>query len=178
MRADLLFRVKGQTVRIDPVTTTNVEDVIDRFIRHSSSAAKWEPRLGQPDPRQRLIEKITALIEAVDTTDKGPYRPVFGHKREIRNAIDLIEVFAATARTRGSRPSSGEFITAEHVEAMFRPSGILLPADVAGGGAGVGSDPADKAAIEFETELRKGISTALTACGLRQFSALPLRAGN
>jgi hypothetical protein len=128
LRMDLVFRVCDYPIRLDPVTCDkgdkkgNLTDVVDRFIANSDSKASWGG-----DARRYLIEKLQAQIEQSEEAEgeSDGYRPVFGHKRQIKKSIVMIEEFFNAAKSVGRRPHEEE-ITPHHVDAMFHKTGILV----------------------------------------------------
>ena len=141
LRVDLLHRVKGQVIRVEPITPKNVRSSIVAMIdSRSSSRMKWEP--DAIDYLVRQIELIIAPLsaaqienceEAVLRRKSGKFATAFGHRRELGTFIDLVWAYANSVneigiRDRNVKMSNGEiFIEKEVIERLWSPSMIRQP---------------------------------------------------
>jgi hypothetical protein len=142
LRADLLSRVKMQTIRVVPVQggqRGNVERVVKQMVRSREKDASSS--LWLDEAIKALVAKFEAQIhkvseaqkhwEAGDASGKFLFSyPFFGHRREIGQAIDLINSIVQHSRRRGERRENDK-VTAADVNRVFRPAALLVPSPTA-----------------------------------------------
>lgn len=129
LRSDLLFRVKGQTIRATPVSSGkdgNVED-ITRCLVLSHAKAEWAE-----DAIKQAIAIFKTQIEGVDKAEamtphereqRLDHLPIFGHLREIGRFIELADAYVLTHNECGGRRLEGK-VTAEVVKWLWKPSAV------------------------------------------------------
>lgn len=135
LRSDILFRVKGQTVRAVPVTENNLRRIVSHMIATKSDPRLWEDYENPMDDRAVGFLIKTLRNQIRDVAQARPDQtelPVFGHRREIDRLIRLIEAYREKARRRGARPE-GQKITRADVDFIFRPAAVLNPNTSSGG---------------------------------------------
>lgn len=101
LRMDLLFRVHGQRIRTEEITTENAEAKIDWVLANHS--ADW-----QPEAKKELVKLVCDQIDAVSRAEKTqgegqPWVPVFGHWRQLDKIARLADAYARSASQRGQR---------------------------------------------------------------------------
>ncbi len=120
LRADLLFRLKGQIIRSAPVTLINLERTVNHFIKHSSHPGFWENDKATPHLITRLSEAI-ALSEEPPPTGR---RTIFGHRREISRIVRLCNLYVDSAAERGERYSTKE-VTPDIIDKLWKHSWVV-----------------------------------------------------
>lgn len=129
LRSDLLSRVKVQTIRVVPVHLGNV----DRVVRQMIAARGME--IWHDEAKTALVTKIKEQIEKVkaahaqwvDDPSQLPMNlPVFFHRREIGQVIDMINAYVTHSRSRGTRRADNQVMPAD-VEFIYRPASVLRP---------------------------------------------------
>lgn len=126
LREDLLFRLKGYVIRVEPINTSNAE----RFVRSTVERAGGEN--WDSEAIAHLTELVKAQAQEVEAHSENlaPTNrpPSFGHRREIRRIVTLANAFVHGAIERGMRGVSQK-VTSDVVDHIWKPSRVdLLPA--------------------------------------------------
>lgn len=125
LRVDLLFRVKGQVIRAEPVTHSNVAAAIDRAITNAKVYVGWSK--GARDALELAVKSLlTNISDDGESSDRGVFF-AFGHRRELSRVVNLANARVLTAKERGLRRQS-DLVTAEDVDAVWKPSRVLCAA--------------------------------------------------
>ncbi|NUQ73382.1 MAG: sigma 54-interacting transcriptional regulator [Polyangiaceae bacterium] len=124
LREDLLYRVKGQVIRAEPVNEQNARRTILDFVRRSEGP-HW-----QDAAVTHLVKLVTAQTKAVREASEArslneapKLFPSFGHRREVRRVVQLANELVRGAEERGLRGISPE-VTQEVIDKIWRPSNV------------------------------------------------------
>ena len=125
LREDLIFRVKNQVIRAEPVTADNVRDCLLHFINRYECADIWDD-----SAINHIVNTIRKQLDPSNKQGKGSPQiprtiklPAFGHRREIDRIVRLANAFVHGAQERGLRIS--KVVTEEIVRKVWKPSHIL-----------------------------------------------------
>jgi len=129
LREDLVFRVKGQIIRVKPVDESNLHAELQREIEKYDIA--WDA--GKNGAVAYVVEELKRILaanrEAV-TSGETP-RFAFGQRREISRIVRLANAFVTGAADRGIKGLPPK-VTREIVASLWKPSmvtakGPILP---------------------------------------------------
>ena len=124
LRQDLLFRLKHQVIRVEPVTPQNVSRVIDDLISRSDICmdVDWTAAT------THLCELVTTLIKQI----KDGESRAFGHRRELQQFLQRVAHFVLTAGDRGLRGVAPQGkdgkpkVTKDVVGRLWRPATVSV----------------------------------------------------
>jgi hypothetical protein len=124
IREDLIFRVKGQVVRAERITKSNVEKALRHFVIQSGKAKKWSE-----DAYKYLVPKLKEQLELIEKAVKGGQPgagelPAFGHRRELDRIVKLANAYVTNPAVRGLRDDE-DVVTGKVIERVWKPSVVL-----------------------------------------------------
>jgi len=122
LREDIVFRLKGQVIRVPPVDESNAERVLTLML-DSVAYHAWDAAA-----RQYVVERITEISQATRVAAQSGEAPpcIFGHRRELAHLIQLADAYVSSATDRGIR-GIGNRVTKNVVERIWRVSEVSLP---------------------------------------------------
>lgn len=119
LRDDFLFRLKGQVIRTQPITSNNALEIVRHFVKDSQP--NWDRKA--IEWLAKSVGKVAKQIEDAVNTDRDPGLR-FGHLREIERIVKLANTYVREARRRGIR-TVGETVSEEVVQQLWKPSRVL-----------------------------------------------------
>lgn len=126
LREDLLYRVKGQVLRAQPVDESNAKNIVESLVQRTTSA-QWTPS-AIDFLIAKVKEQVRSVQQARSALEQGDYNieaPSFGHRREIARVITLCSAYVKGAHSRGLRGNS-DSVTEEVVAKIWAPSLVGL----------------------------------------------------
>jgi Sigma-54 interaction domain len=154
-RPDLLFRIKGQVIKTEAITTqaqlwASLEEMAARHSPYTwaQGAKKY---LAGPDGE---ITKI--LNDFAQPAKKASAMKAFGQRRELKRTIDLVNSYLDSAERRGLRLESDD-VTEAILRSVWKPSELLMTQPV----VAVGSAAAQQGTLPAGSY--DPLSTPLTA---------------
>lgn len=155
IREDLIFRVKGQVIRAEPIRVDNVRESLNHFIERYECADIWADS-AKDYIVNTIQEQLTLLAEQSESSSTGKaakQRPAFGHRRELERIVKLANAFVKGAQDRGLRIAN--VVNKDVVTKIWKPSNVLS-FDAAGPVAGSAYEPTltDVTSKSTSTQLR------------------------
>ena len=119
LREDLVFRVKGQIIRVSPVDESNLRAEFEREI--TKHGIPWDTT--KSGAVVYIVEELRKVLvanrEATATGRPPPF--AFGHRREIGRIVRLANAFVTGAADRGVKGIPRK-VTREIVATLWKPS--------------------------------------------------------
>lgn len=132
LREDLVFRVKGQVIRVQPVDESNLESELKREIEkhRGRNGVSWDTTRG--GAIDYLVEELGKVLAAnTEAAASGRTPPfAFGHRREIGRIVRLANAFVTGAADRGIK-GLPQRVTREVVARLWRPSMLAASRQIA-----------------------------------------------
>lgn len=156
LREDLIFRVKGQIIRVSPVDESNLRAEFEREI--SKHGIPWDT--SKAGAVVYIVEELRKVIVANrEATASGRTPPfAFGHRREISRIVRLANAFVTGAADRGVKGIPCK-VTREIVANLWQPSMVT--------GTGIPpimlQQPEPESVDQFTCRLTKTIIDLVTA---------------